>query len=1417
MGKKENIKSAKRPSHSKMSLTARGEVDMFAENIINTVREPMLVLNEELKVIKANLSFYNFFRVNPEDTIGRLIFELGNQQWDIPKLRELLEVILPEKITFDNYEVEHSFSTIGQRIILLNARQIKRAAGEEKIILLAIEDITEREHALETIKSNEQKFVTLAEQSPNLIFINYNGRVVYVNQKCVDVMGYSKEEYYAEDFDFMVLIDDDYKDIIRQNLYKSMQGLHVEPFDYRIVTKNNTKLDALITTELVDYLGGKAIMGTITDITERKHTEAVLRESERRTRALLDAVPDLIFRMDSEGTYLDYKADKATLYDQSGETIIGKKNRDITPPGFADLTERYIRKTLDSGAIQELEYQLDTPMHGMRDYEARMVPSGKDEVIAFVRDITKRKEAEALLKESEKFLRETQKIALLGTYALDIKTGKWRSSEILDSIFGIDADYDRSIKGWTAIVHPEWQQVMQEYLTNEVLGSLKKFDKEYKIIRKNDNTERWVRGMGELVLNGENQPIQLVGTIQDITESKLAEESLLKLKKAIDNSAEIIFLTDEHGIFTFANPTFTAIYGYTIDEIIGKVTPRILKSGLKDANDYIQYWEKLKSGNEVRDEFINKRKDGTLIQVEVSTSPVFDDRENIIGFIGIQRDITERKQSEEALLKSQQIIEGIINTIPVRVFWKDKNLTYLGCNNIFAQDAGFNDPKEIIGKDDYQMVWRDQAELYHRDDRLVIESGKARLNIEEPQTTPDGKNITLLTSKIPLRGPKGEINGVLGTYIDITERKQIELTLLERENFLDTLLNAIPIPVFYKDKNGRYLGFNKAYETFFDCSRDELIGKTVFEQSPGELAEIYFAKDNELLKTREEQHYESKIKTKNNLIRDVIFNKAVFTNSEGNVDGIIGTILDITDRKRTEESQRLFRTLLDKSNDAIEVIDVETGQFIDVNERACIDLGYSRSELLGMNIFDIDPNQTPEMFQSLMDGFQLSNSTIIETLHLRKDGTTFPVEVNVTMVQLEKIYTIAIVRDITQRKLDEQELISAKNKAEESDRLKSAFLANMSHEIRTPMNGILGFTELLKEPMLSSEEQQQYIDIIEDSSKRMLNIINDIVNISKIESGQVEISISDTNVNELLDYVYRFFKPEAEQKELNIFYRALLPNDEVVIKTDREKVFVVLTNLVNNAIKFSSTGSVELGCQRKGNFFEFFVKDSGPGIHPEQTEVIFERFRQGSESLTRTYEGAGLGLSISKAYVEMLGGKIWVENNTDTQGTTCDGSEKWPEENNGGATFYFSIPINHAPKEKNNVQIDLPNNVAKYQAKKLKILIAEDDVVSEKLMSFVVRNFAKEILKVNTGIQVVETIQSNPDIDLILMDIKMPGIDGYEATRQIRAFNKEVVIIAQTAYGFAGDREEAIQAGCNDYISKPIDNDALSKMIKSYF
>jgi PAS domain S-box-containing protein len=311
--------------------------------------------------------------------------------------------------------------------------------------------------------------------------------------------------------------------------------------------------------------------------------------------------------------------------------------------------------------------------------------------------------------------------------------------------------------------------------------------------------------------------------------------------------------------------------------------------------------------------------------------------------------------------------------------------------------------------------------------------------------------------------------------------------------------------------------------------------------------------------------------------------------------------------------------------------------------------GYTAEDAIDRNLVDlIIP---PDMRDFAMEAIGQMATTGIpipssELFLMRKDGSLVPVFSSHTIIQVpgqeQELFCLDI--DLTEQKKIEVELLIAKEKAEQSDRLKSAFLANMSHEIRTPMNGILGFAELLREPDLTVEEHAKYVSIIERSGLRMLNIINDIISISKVESGQMEINLEDTHVNEQIEFILNFFRPEAERKGLSLLFEDKLPADEATLRTDKDKLYAVISNLVKNSIKFTQKGTIGIGYRKVNGCIEFSIRDTGIGIPESQQQLIFERFRQGSETLAMSFEGAGLGLSISKAYVEMLGGRIRVES-----------------------------------------------------------------------------------------------------------------------------------------------------------------------------
>jgi len=276
--------------------------------------------------------------------------------------------------------------------------------------------------------------------------------------------------------------------------------------------------------------------------------------------------------------------------------------------------------------------------------------------------------------------------------------------------------------------------------------------------------------------------------------------------------------------------------------------------------------------------------------------------------------------------------------------------------------------------------------------------------------------------------------------------------------------------------------------------------------------------------------------------------------------------------------------------------------------------------------------------------------------------------------------------------------------------------------------------------------------------------------------------------------------PEIEKKGLRYIVKNNIDAGHYMVETDAEKLIAILTNLVKNAIKFTQEGFIEVNCERRNNDILFTVNDSGSGIDADKINVVFERFRQGSESLTRNYEGAGLGLSISKAFVELLGGKIWVESKA-----------------GHGSTFYFTIPCRNDQPHANIDPNPSNESDSSHISEKITVLLAEDDDASEMFISIVLKPIAKEIIKVKTGSEAVRISKENPNIDLILMDVRMPELNGLEATRLIRGFNRDVIIVALTAFGLTGDREKALEAGCNNYMAKPINKEKFLAMINQYF
>jgi PAS domain S-box-containing protein len=639
---------------------------------------------------------------------------------------------------------------------------------------------------------------------------------------------------------------------------------------------------------------------------------------------------------------------------------------------------------------------------------------------------------------------------------------------------------------------------------------------------------------------------------------------------------------------------------------------------------------------------------------------------------------------------------------------------------------------------------------------------------------------------------------------EILERKKNEAFLLKSQNLFQTLAEVSPVGIFRTTPDGNTTYVNPRWSELSGLTLEEAVGNGWLNAVHPDDREIVveYWKSNILLQKRSDAEYRFLHKDKSviwvigNAVPELIDNKII---------GYVGTITDNTERKHAErilqESEEKYRRIFENVQDLYYETSMD-GTVLEVSPSILIlsHDQYIREDLIGKSMFGFYSNSEDRL--SLLSALKNKGAVNDFEVTLRnKNGSLIPCSISAKISfdkqgKPEKI--IGSMRDISDRKLVELDLIKAKDKAEESDRLKTAFLNNISHEIRTPMNAIVGFSDLITDPDLTPEIRNEFIQTIVQSSNQLLSIITQIVKIATIEAGQEKIYEKETSLNLIFKMLCDQFSSEAGKKNINMKYNTAIPDGEDKIKTDETKLIQVISNLLSNALKFIKQGSIDYGYAVKGKNLEFYVRDTGIGIPEDMHEKIFERFRQVESSLAREYEGSGLGLSISKAYVELLGGKIWLTSRLGE-----------------GSVFYFTIPYNKINNNKKSGKA-LPNNLEERLERPVTILIAEDVDNNYMLLEQYLSNANINVIRAVNGREAVEICKNNHSIILVLMDLKMPVMDGFEATEIIKNLLPDLPIIAQTAYARDTDKEKAIACGCSDLISKPYKKDELMFLISKY-
>ena len=904
--------------------------------------------------------------------------------------------------------------------------------------------------------------------------------------------------------------------------------------------------------------------------------------------------------------------------------------------------------------------------------------------------------------------------------------------------------------------------------------------------------------------------------VVNITQRKLHEEAIKDREDQFQNlfvNAPVgIFHSDLEGKLMAANPAMAKMLGYAgTEELIVAVTdmstqiyddpelrPQIMAALMKQEG-WIHFGE-----------ISWRRKDQRIITVDMTGRIV----QNAIGTIalleGFVEDITERKKTEYELRISEEKFRNLFNNAEVGMFRTrldgseilEFNAKYLNILN-YTREELYGNPSADLWADKHQ---RDEmVTLLERDGQVT--------DFESKMVTRQGEIRRCLTSARLYRD-----TGILeGSIQDITERKNAEKAFQESSQLTSQIINCVDEGIIVFDPELRYKVWNPFMEKLTRVRAEQVVGKHLTELFP-------FLEDAGLA-DKVQRAFSGEYFNDNDFPMPqtdsgrrgwTSYTISPLKGKNGEITGVAVTIHDITERKLAEEKVREKEIQFNKLSSQLPDMIFQFTRRADGSY--CIPVASPGI----MNIFGCSPEDVREDFSPVVkiihpeDSAKLFGQIEYSAQHLTPFNCEFRVQIPGREIQWvlsrsipEKLPDGSMTwygfsTNITGLKETEQALIKAKEKAEESDKLKSAFLANMSHEIRTPMNGILGFAGLLKEPDLSGEQQQKYIRIIEKSGTRMLNIINNIVDISKIEAGQMEVALSTVNVNAATEYFYNFFKSEADLKGIRLTVHNALSAKEAIIISDSHKFDSILANLLKNAIKYTQSGSIDFGygviTTGQESSLQFFVKDTGIGIPAGRHQAVFERFIQADIFDKQAYQGAGLGLSIARAYVEMVGGKMRLES-----------------EPGKGSVFYFTLPYHTTTKQTGPENSASTGQNLKDEAGKLKILVVEDDEISELFIDTIISQISREVLHAETGAEAIQLCRDNPDTDLVLMDMRLPGISGFNATRQIRQFNKDVIIIAQTAHGLSTDREKTIEAGCNDYISKPIDRQQFMALIRLYF
>ncbi len=920
---------------------------------------------------------------------------------------------------------------------------------------------------------------------------------------------------------------------------------------------------------------------------------------------------------------------------------------------------------------------------------------------------------------------------------------------------------------------------------------------------------------------------------------KAFHQSEERYRAIVEGQTELVcrFLPDT--TLTFVNPAYCRYFGVQEQDILGKPFLSLISEKAHQVS--LELIQGLLNNPQLISKTVEH---SVIVEGKITwqrwTNRVILDRDGaIIEFQSVGIDITERKKMEEALREQREFLRLIIDNIPQYLFWKDMNCVYLGCNNRFAQFVNLKNPEEIVGKTDFDLLWQAQAESICGIERRLMETDTPEYHVIKQNRQANGSVQWTETNKIPLHDVNGKVVGILGTTEDITERwtaeekrHEIEARLAETQQIARlghwkwAILTGM---MTWSEEVFRHFGL--PYIPPHEISFKTFIKAVHLHDRRN----VYRWIDQTLYQNKASE-IEYRIVRPDKTIRYLQSFAKTIRNSAGKLSHVLGTSQDITERKQAEldlqHSQKVleqtnvelqrFKTTLDMTLDCVFMMESKRYQFFYTNQGATKLLGYTQEELQQMTLLNIVELNIVHT-QLLKEAFNPSQAGLtFESLFQHKNTSLIPVEIFAQFIQLEdnSRHFLIIARDITARQKVQVQLQQAKEAAESANRAKSTFLANISHEVRTPLNGILGYTQLLKRDDTLSSQHKEAIDVIHRSGEYLLTLINDILDISKIEANSVELYQTDFDLNDFIKSVVDLFRMRSQEKGIDFIYQALTPLPHIIY-ADEKRLRQIIINLLSNAIKFTNVGGVTLkvgviesieeeresvqGESEKAALHQtkicFQVEDTGIGIAQTALSKIFLPFQQVGDQKYQS-AGTGLGLSITQKLVDLMGGQLQVESTLEQ-----------------GSTFGIELDLATVSSPE-MVEKPLPkkSQTISFEGAPLKILVVEDDQDNRLMLTHLLTALGFEVKEAKSGQDAInQTHEWRPD--LIFMDLVMPVIDGYEATRQIKRIPElqKTIIVAVSASALKSHQQQSQEAGCDDFIAKPIHTEELLKCLQRHF